>query len=237
MKKNLIFLFISLLLCFGASAQKKQVQFLQQVDQKLLHFGFTLGMHTQEFQFTPSLVTDEKGVQWYGDAVILIPGFTVGIVTDMRLGEYFNLRSVPTLNFGDRPIMFSGMKNGKQVDEFNTTLISAIISLPLSIKYRAMRVNNYRPYLIAGVGGMVDLSRKKDLTLLLKQYDYFVEFGVGCDYYMPYFKLAPEFKMTIGFNDMLERDRPMIADERELIYTQSIRRLTSRLFTLTFNFE
>lgn len=213
------------------------MQFLQQVDQKLLHFGFTLGMHTQEFAFTPSLVTDKDGIQWYGDEVNMIPGFTVGIVTDMRLSEYFNLRCVPTLNFGDRPIVFSGMKNGVKVDEFNTTLISAIIAAPLSVKYRALRINNYRPYLIVGAGAMIDLSRKKDLTILLKPFDYFVEFGVGCDYYMPYFKLAPEFKMTIGFNDMLERDRPMIANESELIYTQSIKRLTSRLFTLTFNFE
>lgn len=202
-----------------------------------MHFGFTLGLHSQEFAFKPSNIKDANGVQWYGDGVKMIPGFTVGIVTDLRLAEYFNLRCVPTLNFGDRPVVFSGMKNGAKVDEFNTTLISAIISAPLYVKYRAMRVNNYRPYLIAGGGMQLDLSRKKDLTLLLKQFDYFVEFGVGCDYYMPYFKLAPEFKVCIGFNDMLERDRPMIANESELIYTQSISRLTSRLFTFTFNFE
>lgn len=237
MKKFFVFILISLLACLSVCAQKKRVQNLQQIDQKILHFGFSLGLHTQEFQFTPSYVKDENGVQWFGDGVSMVPGFTVGIVSDLRLGEYFNLRCVPTLNFGDRPIVFAGMKNGVKVDEFNTTLISAIISAPLYIKYRAVRINNYRPYLIAGGGFQVDLSRKKDLTLLLKPYDYFVEFGVGCDNYLPYFKLAPELKMCIGFNDMLERDRPMIANESELIYTQSIKRLTSRLFTLTFNFE
>lgn len=230
----LILLFLPLISLFP---QKKKVQNLQSVDYKLLHFGFTLGLHTQEFQAEPTGVKDENGVIWYGDIVSPAAGFTVGIISDLRLNKDFNLRFVPTLNFGDRPIMFSGFKNGNKVDEFQTTIISTLVTLPFHVKYRAQRINNYRPYLIAGGSTSIDLSRKKDLTILLKQFDFYAEFGVGCDFYLPYFKLAPELKMCIGFNDLLERDRPMIANEEELKYTDAIARLTSRLFVLTFNFE
>lgn len=218
-------------------AQKAKVMRLEQADHKLIHFGFTLGMHTQEFAVTPSLIPDENGVTWHGDVGNVIPGFTVGIISDLRLSNYFNLRFVPTLNFGDREITYSGMQNGVKIDEYKTNVLSSLISFPFYIKYRAKRVNNYRPYLIAGGGGMTDLSRKKDLPILLKTLDYFIEFGVGCDFYLEYFKLAPEFKFCLGFNDMLERERPQIANIEDLRYTDAISKLTSRLFVLTFNFE
>jgi len=235
-KVFVISVFILLAVC-SLTAQRKVVENLQQVDNKLLHFGFTLGVHTQEFAFTPNKIPDNEGVVWYGDVAIPSAGFTVGIVSDLRLGEYFSLRFVPTLNFGDRQIVFSGYTNNNKVDEFNTNVLSTLVSLPFYIKYRSLRVNNYRPYLLAGGGGMIDLSRKKDLPILLKPADLFIEFGVGCDFYLPYFKLAPEFKMCLGFNNMIEKDRPLIQNDRDLKYTESISRLTSRIFVLTFNFE
>ena len=237
MKKILIaFLLFFIGLSF-VSAQKKEVQNLLQSDDKLMHFGFTLGMHSQDFAFKPTGVPDQNGVIWNADIVTPSPGFTVGIVTDFRLAEYFSLRFVPTLNFGDRMITFSGFQNGVKTNEFNTDVLSTLVSLPLYVKYRSLRVNNYRPYLIAGGGAQFDLSRKLDLPILLKPVDFVFEFGVGSDFYLPFFRLAPELKMCIGFNDMLERNRPLILDNNDLKYTRSIARLTSRLFILTFNFE
>jgi hypothetical protein len=72
---------------------------------------------------------------------------------------------------------------------------------------------------------------------MLKQFDYGVEVGVGCDFYLPYFKICPEFKVYLGLGDVLERDRPEIADISEMKYTNTLSKLTSRLFILSFNFE
>ncbi len=235
--RKIFFTFFLSLLILPLVAQRRVVEHLQQADQKLLHFGFTLGMHTQEFAFQPSEVVDYEGIVWYGDVVNPLPGFTVGIVSDLRFGEYFNLRFIPTLNFGDRQIVFSGFQNGVKTREYSTNVLSTLVALPFYVKYRSERVQNYRPYLIAGGGIMVDLSRKKDLPILLKPMDYYIEFGVGSDIYMPYFKLSPEFKMCIGFANMIERNRPLIQNEANLKYTDAIKRLGSRLFVLTFNFE
>lgn len=202
-----------------------------------MHFGFVLGLHTQSFQVKPSEIPDENGVTWYGDNPSPSPGFTVGIVTDMRMGEYFSLRFIPTLNFGDRTMSFVGYNQEEKVDAYSTNVFSSLINMPFYIKYRAFRLNNYRPYLLFGGGASMDLSRKKDLPLLLKPFDVFVEFGVGCDFYLPYFKLAPELKFCLGLNDMIERDRPLIINEDELKYTDAIARLGSRIITLSFNFE
>lgn len=207
------------------------------VDYKLLHFGFVLGLHAQDFQVESSNVPDGENITWYGDTPLMSYGFTVGIISDLRLSNYFNLRFVPTLNFGDRELYLSGMKNEQKVDEIHTSVLSTLVDFPFYVKYRSVRINNYRPYLIAGGGVSVDLTRKDDAPIMLKPIDFFAEFGVGCDFYLTYFKLAPELKFHIGFNDMLERNRPAIANEDDIKYTRSISDLTSRLLILTFNFE
>ncbi len=235
--KKLTLSILLFVLTVSTFSQKQTVLNLQQSDFKRLHFGFILGIHTKDFGVKHTEVPDKNGIVWYGDVAVPSPGFTVGIISDLRLGRYFNLRFTPSLDFGDRQIVFSGFSNGVKTDEFKTTVFSSLISFPVYFKYRAKRVNNYRPYLLAGGGVMLDLSRKKDDPILLKPFDYFVAFGVGCDFYLPYFKLAPELKMCFGFSDMLEKDRPMISIEDDLKYTQAIYRMTSRLIVLTFNFE
>jgi hypothetical protein len=236
--KRIVFIAFTLVFIFTSSyAQKQTPQNLVFVDDKPLHFGFTLGIHTQDFGITPSGVTDAQGKVWYGELQQRTPGFTVGIISDFRIIDDLSLRFVPTLNFGDRLVTFSGFQSGQKVDEFNTEVLSTLLSFPVYVKYRAQRINNYRPYVIAGAGMTLDLSRNQEIAILLKPTDFFVEFGVGCDLYLPYFKLAPEFKMCLGLNDMLERDRPLLRIDDELKYTQAISHLTSRLFVLTFNFE
>jgi hypothetical protein len=232
-----ILTFASVSSLFAQSFKYKEVQNLLQADQKLIHFGFVLGLHTQDFYFKPSKVVDPDGIVWYGDVTSPSPGFTVGIISDLRLGEYFNARFVPTLNFGDRAISFSGYKDDVLVTKYNTSVLSTLVSMPLLIKYRALRINNYRPYLIAGGGVQLNLSRKKDQPILLGTFDEYVEFGVGCDFYLPYFKLSPELKMCLGLNDVLERTRPLLQNETDIKYTNSISKLTSRLIVLSFNFE
>lgn len=237
MKKIALFIVGYFFIGLASIAQKQTVQNLVLVDSKPIHFGFTLGMHTQDFEITPSNAIDPQGKTWYGELETLTPGFTVGIISDFRMIDDLNLRFVPTLNFGDRVFTFSGYKNGQKIEEQKTEVLSTLLSFPVYLKYRSERINNYRPYLIAGGGFMVDLSRNKEIAILLKPVDFFIEFGVGCDFYLPYFKLAPEFKMCLGFNDMLERDRPLLQISDEIKYTNAISRLSSRLFVLTFNFE
>ena len=208
---------------------------LPYVDQKLIHFGFLLGMNTMDFGVTQS--RDTIGGKVYDVGVSqLKPGFSVGIISDLRLSRYLNLRFTPTLHFADRQLTFKSI--GFR-DSLNITSIP--ICIPLYLKYSAERKDNYRPYLIWGAGIYYDLGRKAtDDLVLLKPIDFYTEFGVGCDIYFPFFKLAPELKFALGFNDMLtpiaQRDVGYITLEKQF-YTLAISKLTSRMLTLTFNFE
>ena len=111
------------------------------------------------------------------------------------------------------------------------------LTFPLDVKYSAFRVNNYRPYLIGGIYGAFDLGRKKGNPILLKGTDFGVEFGIGCDIYLPFFKLCPELKFSFGLVDLLEKDRSDLTDPELIKYPNSLSKATSRMVTLTFNFE
>jgi hypothetical protein len=145
-----------------------------------------------------------------------------------------NLRLSPTIHFGDKTIFFKELTSE---EEKPVSIRSNYLSVPLDLKISSMRLNNYRPYIIGGVYGSLDMGRKKGNPILLKQVDYGFEFGFGCNIYMPYFKLAPEIKFKFGLPDMLERDRSDLNNEADKIYTDALSKVTTRMVILTFNFE
>jgi hypothetical protein len=205
---------------FSAKAQSGNLPY---ADGKFLHFGFSLGMNTMNFG-----VTSNDSVQ----VSTLTPGFSVGIISDMRLFRYLNFRVTPTLHFGERQLNY-------RFDGKPQNITSVLFCVPAYFKYSAERKDNYRPYLIWGGGVYYDLGRDKNSPVLLKPLDFYTEFGVGCDIYFSFFKLAPELKFAIGFNDMLTpyAERTTGNDPDNLKYTSPISKLTSRMLTLSFNFE
>jgi hypothetical protein len=73
--------------------------------------------------------------------------------------------------------------------------------------------------------------------VLLKPYDFGFEMGVGCNFYLPMFNLAPELKFGFGLIDILETDRADLTDESLQRYARSLSKATQRMITLSFHFE
>lgn len=230
------FFIISLLtvVIWGSTAQTERVKNQPYADLKLYHLGFHIGIHAQDLILTNSGMMSD-GKTWYAEIPSYSPGFSVGVIGDMYLSNYFNLRVTPTLSFGDRSFVFRTKEDPEE--EFTTNVRSNYVTLPVEIKYSALRLNNYRPYLIGGVYGAMDLGRKKGNALLMKGMDFGVTFGIGCDLYLPFFKLCPELKFSFGLVDVFEKDRPDLQDPDLKVYTNAISKATTRMITLTFNFE
>lgn len=177
-----------------------------------------------------------EGKVYKADVTRLMPGFTVGAIADLRMGEYFNLRFVPSLYLADRTISYS---NNVDDEIISTSIKSTSITIPLYVKYSSVRINNYRPYILAGGGIAFDLARDKQMPVLLKPGDYFVEFGAGCAIYFSFFRFSPEIRFALGFNNILTplEERENYLDPENYKYTQALSKLTSRMFTIAFNFE
>ncbi|MDH6342042.1 hypothetical protein M2480_000422 [Parabacteroides sp. PFB2-12] len=234
MRKGLFILSVFLFAVGLANAQTERVKNQPYADMKLYHLGFHVGLHSQDMILTHSGLM-ENGETWFAEIPSYNPGFSVGVIGDMYLSPYFNLRVVPTLHFGDKTFMFREKETG---EEFRTDIRANYLTLPVNIKYSALRLNNYRPYLIGGVYGQMDIGRKKGNPLLMKGFDFGVEFGVGCDIYLPFFKLCPEIKFCFGLGDMLDKKRSDLKDDLNLMkYTNALSRASSRMVVITFNFE
>jgi hypothetical protein len=225
------YLFLSLFIAGFSHSTFAQSGNLPYADGKFIHFGFSLGMNTMSFGVTPSHDSINNSI-YNANVSVLKPGFSVGVISDIRLFRYLNLRFTPNLNFGDRQINYTNNGNST-TDSLNIT--SVFFCLPVYLKYSAERKDNYRPYLIWGGGAYFDLARNKLNPVILKPLDFYTEFGVGCDIYFSFFKLAPELKFAIGFNNMLTPYSGTDADRIKL--TNSLSKLTSRVLTLSFNFE
>lgn len=232
--KQFYILIITLFAYYTLSAQN-----LPMVDYKTVHFGFNLGMNIMDYGIRQSMIPHD-GVTYQAEVSTLTPGFSVGVFGDVRLCNYLNLRLVPTLSLGDRRLTFMNDANDEL---FSTTLKSTILAVPLHLKYSSVRIKNYRPYLFVGGGVLFELAHDQSKPILSKYFDYFIEFGFGWTIYNEYFRFSPEIKFAMGFNNQLTDWDSRLAQQNGYVdpefekYTRALDRLTTRLFTLVFNFE
>ena len=215
-------------------AQKQKVKNQPYGDYKLYHFGITVGLNFQDMLLTNSGLTADNGEIWYAAIPNYSSGFTVGLIADMFLNPFMNLRFTPSLSFGDKTFEFVESVSDER---FKTNVRSNYLTAPLDLKIRSMRLNNYRPYVIAGAYTAIDLGIRKDEPLLLKSMNYGITIGLGCDFYLPIIKIAPEIRFCFGLNDIIEKDRNDLTDFSLIKYSNALTKGVSRMIIFTFNFE
>jgi len=209
----------------------------QAVDHKKIHFGFTIGFNTMDFDITPSMNSfGPDSTVLIPEINDLVPGFHVGIVSDLRINDYFTLRFLPGIALGQRKILF--YDNNRQVIS-EMKIESTYIDLPLTLKYRAARINNTRPYLIGGINVRNDMARNKefnedeDIYIKLKPFDVYYEIGVGIDFYLAYFKFSTEIKYSVGVLNVVSADSYPDFPQ----YANAIDNVNSRMFMISLHFE
>ncbi len=235
-QQKLILLYLSFIVLFGINmqAQTRKPQNLPFADQKMYHLGFMVGFQAQDLIISHSGYVGDNGEAWFTEIPSYSVGFSVGMIADRYLNQYFNLRTTPSLHFGERRFVFKEQTSGK---EYESALRSNYLTLPLYLKFSADRTGNFRPYLLAGVYTALNIGQKKNDILRFKSMDYGLEFGVGCNFYLPLFKLCPELKFSFGLADVVNKDRSDLSDKDLIKYTQAISSGKTRMISLVFNFE
>ncbi|MBR6031882.1 MAG: PorT family protein [Bacteroidaceae bacterium] len=216
-------------------AQEPKVQNRPYIDQRRFHYGFLLGLHMQDLEIENNGYIDpDTGEQWYAEINNYSPGFTVGVLGELRLNKHFSLRLSPSIHFGQKHAVYHEQRSGSDSTQ---VFKSTYISVPIDVKFSAPRYNNFRPYLIAGIDPMVDLTARMHDALRLKPFDLYLEIGMGCDIYLPFFKLIPEIKFCFGLLDIIHKNRSDLIDNTLQKYTNSVNGGRSNMIVLTFNFE
>ena len=234
LKKYTIVICLLLINIHTISAQRQKVKNQPFADQKLFHLGFMVGMNAQDLILTHTgHVNDDKST-WFSEIPSYSVGLTVGIIGDRYINQYMNLRVSPTLHLGERKFKFKEQNTGKEVD---VSIKSNYLSLPIHMKFSAERLNNFRPYILAGGYISSQVGSPKDPVIKYKNVDYGIEIGLGCNFYFPIFKLSPELKFSFGLRDLIEKDRSDLNDKDLLKYTNALNSGKSRMISLVFNFE
>ena len=248
-RRNFYFLLAGLLLIFQVDAfpQKQKPKNESWYDEKPLHFGFTLGMNLMDFNITPA--DSLKAPDFLNPEVSkLNPGINIQIVTNLRINSHADLRFLPGVSFGQRNIRYyknksgTGTNNGNpEMEIYNERqrLESSFLEFPLIFKYKGERLNNVRPYVIGGLNYRYDLAGKKEyddekaVYLRLKRSDLYYEAGAGLDFYLPYFKLSVEIKMSNGLRDVIVHDPAPGYPQ----FVNAIEKVKSQILILSFHFE
>ncbi len=219
---------------FNANAQYSSGNNLNYMDfqQKPYYFGITLGynssnykiFHSQNFIRNDSFARAES---------VTGPGFNLGIVSNLKIGEYFDIRFLPTLSFAEHSIRYSPAGGEGRI--LTRPIESVFVELPFQARYKSAPYHDFRLFIIGGVKYSFDVasdSRTRQAAGLVRiaPTDFQVEYGAGIQFFFPYFIFSPEIKISQGLNNIL-------------IYNDNLQQSTildkvmSRTFTLSFHFE
>ena len=235
--KHIIITLILVLIGVNAIAQRRNDGLLNRpyADLKPIHFGFSVGFHMQDLNISNNGFITPEGESWFTEVPAYSPGFCVNVLADMRISNHINLRCSPGMYFGNKKVHFRNSITG---DENTQNIKSNYVVVPIDIKYSATRYKNIRPYVVGGIMGILDVSKKRPEQLKLRDTDAMLTIGFGCDFYLPYFKLCPELKFCFGLRNLLNTERPDLQDNPDMMkYTQSVSQIKSNMIVLTFYFE
>ena len=235
MKK--LFLYTALLMGLICNAQfgtqvfaKDPIINLENFDKQRVHWGYFLGFNSYGFKMD---YTDDPGVDV---EVKQTTGFNVGLVGNLRLFEYIDLRFEPGLYYTQRNLSFPEVE-----DEYDRLreVKSTYIHFPLLLKFSAKRTGNVRPYLVGGLSRTLNLSSNEkaqddNLTGIfrMKKMTNNWEIGFGVDLYFEYFKFSPSIRGVFGLKDELVRDK-----DPNSPYTGNIESMRTRAILINFTFH
>lgn len=216
-------------------SQKQIPQNLPKLDQQPAHFGYSLGLNTMDFIIRPSdnfLLNTFDTV--YAVEVGKYIGFNLNMISNLRLTDQLSVRFLPGLIFGQRNLNYK-IKRNNEYRLHSMIIESTFIDLPIYLKYKAVRINNWRPFVLAGISPRIDLAAQRKIRpeempkIRLKNFDAYYEVGLGLDFFLEYFMFGIELKGSWGVFNMVRYDNTEFSD----VY----RRLNSRMLILSFHFE
>jgi len=163
-------------------------------------------------------------------------GFNVGLIGNLRLYEYIDLRFEPGLYYTQRDLQYTGFTD--QSDALRQVK-STYIHFPLLLKFSSLRTGNVRPFLVGGLSTSLNLgsnSKSKEDNVnnrfRMKQWTNNYELGFGVDLYLEYFKFSPSIRGVFGLDDELIRD-----NDPNSPWTGNVSSMKTRGVFINFTFQ
>lgn len=227
---------ILLFLLFGqATYAQRYAQNMPEHDSKAYYFGITFGLNFSSYRvrYTKSFAETDtfKSIQ-----PKFSPGFNLGLMGNLRVTSFLDLRFVPSLSFAEKRMVIT-MRNSIGGDDSvsDRSIESIYMHLPLQMKFKSDRIGNFRFYGMVGYKFDIDLaanarSRRRDEFLKVKPIDMGYELGAGFEFYYPNFIFSPEIKLSQGLMNQQFKD-PAIP------LSNAIDQINTRMIVISIHLE
>ena len=212
-----------------AQFKEKPILNLENEDKAFLNWGYFLGMNQLDFKFAynndlPDILVDTS------------VGFNVGLIGEMRINKFLDLRFEPGLFYTKRILNFPGFTEANDaMREVNSTYIN----FPLLLKVSTLRLGNWKPFIIGGVSGGINLGSQEGSlddnssgTFRMKKNVFNYELGFGIDFYTEYFKFSPSIRGLFAISNELVPDQ-----DPNSPWTGNIEGMFTRGIFINFTFE
>ncbi len=212
---------------------KERIANIENFDKRFLSWGYFLGFNSYDFKIEyNNQITDELT----DISVESQLGFNVGLIGDMRINKYVNLRLEPGLYFTQRNLRFP---NFVEENDALREVKSTYIHVPLLVKFSTKRLNNFKPFVVAGVSRSINLSsneknpedNNEGQFRMTRGTNYF-EVGFGIDFYLYYFKFTPSIRGVFAMSNELVPD-----DDPDSPWTSNISNMATRGVFINFTFQ
>lgn len=213
---------------------------LPNFDDRFLHYGYFVGVNSYDFKF----LYEKEYYQSQTDDIAVTPslGFNVGLIGDLRVNKFINIRIEPGLYYSKRDLMYPENKQFTNETDRMREVKSTYIHLPLIIKLSAARINNFRPFILGGISTDFNLSSNyKNIddnfsnVFRTEPQNLNYEIGLGFDFYLFYFKFSPSIRGIFSMQNELIPDNPNNSGPSP--WTGPITKMVSRGFAINLTFE
>lgn len=199
-----------LLLCpLFSQAQFSRLRNQPLYDKSGLHFGFHMGLNWYDFTMDTKDLSEVPGI--FAVESEALPGYNINIISNLRLTEHLDLRFTPGFAATTRKLHFDLINPlTDQRQTISRQIESSYVQFPLHLKFKSVRIDNYRLYLMGGLRYTNDLASKAkvvdDNLFKLQRHSGDYEVGFGADFYFEYFKFSPQIRASWGLNNLLVQD-------------------------------
>lgn len=203
-------------------------------DNNLLRWGYFLGFNSYDFNFDYN--QDLRDIY-----VKRNMGFNVGLIGNLRINNYIDLRMEPGLYISSRELYYSQtyFNGGVTSSDLTREVKSTYIHLPLLVKFSTKRINNFKPFIVGGFSTSLNLSSNEDNPddnsngqFRTTKNTLFYELGFGIDFYLYNFKFTPSIRGAFSINDELVSD-----EDPSSPWTSNINSMKTRAVFINFTFQ
>ncbi len=235
--KAFLTVFLVLFSMFSTTyGQDQNLENLRTDDKKRLRFGYYLGLNSvsAKMEYLPT-----SSGQPFRLAIKPKPSFDVGLLADVRINEFLNVRFHPGVAFIEREIIFPFSEKTFSKPLIERIVKSNYVRLPIGIKLNTRRIRNARPYIMGSMSYNINITSDETHpednnsgTFRMKRNMYAWEFAIGTDIYLPYFKFTPSVHGLFALNNEIVPD-----NDPNSPFTRYISSMKSRGVFLRFTFE